>query len=250
VHLSIANLNSLLTNQSTSPEVKQSAREQLQQIAGNPTDSRYLDARLVLQELGSTDKEQESPQSGDLTPHDEHVQTPDSGECQFEKLFKSLTARDRAFYEKAKADGLTAEQAVERMRREQGIHAASHYGHIAVQAELCRRDGRSAALRYHLPTLYRHLKTIPVYDWPAHQLAEATLAEYLPTSWLTRELFGEMTDLVFSMTDGPSDGLMARKQEVKGRPELKKFLGIKSQFPDSYGLIPDMLNSVLYELTK
>jgi hypothetical protein len=181
MNLVIATLKSTAANPSLPDDRREAAVSQLREIAGNPSDSRASDAALVLRKTlyGSvqppsvpTGKQQAAKSSDPSSP--EH---PDY----FWHLLAKQLDREAAFYEKAQAEGLTAAETVAEMRKEQGIHAAPRYGVIFSQAEVCRRDGAYAARTYFCPIIRQKLEEIEKYaphDWPAIELAKATLAQY------------------------------------------------------------------------
>jgi hypothetical protein len=153
-------------------------------------------------------------------------------------------ARQQALYEKYKAEGLTASECVAQFR-EGNVNGALHYSLIEWRVAACEKENGSPCYRYHLPDLYRLLKATPAYDWPARELGEATMAKYFPHEWLTRELFEEMVELKLYIE---TLDFRTREQTLKSHPTIERVRGIKAKYPNSYGLIPDSVDSVVYSL--
>jgi len=164
------------------PETRAAAVAKLREIAADAKDPRATDALFVLRELGCTENVQPEPKpvrakpSSQLDPR-EDVFHPEH----FDWLFAKQAAEEQAFFEKAKADGLTAAETVAKMRQRTDIPPATRHAFIASQAEACKRDGAYAARTYFCPVIRKKLREIEQwapYDWPAIELAKETLALY------------------------------------------------------------------------
>jgi hypothetical protein len=185
MNLELARHKATLSNPDSTPERKAAALAALTEIAGHRSDPKSDEAKLVLRELGigapaiAENTENVQVQIAADSAHDEHVSPNDPD--WYWKLWAKQISEDRALYERAKADGLSAAETVAKMREEQGKHAAMKYGVIFEHAALCKRDGAYAARTYFCPVISRMLKEIEQWsphDWPAIEVARATLAEY------------------------------------------------------------------------
>jgi len=166
-----------LTRATESPDTRTAAITELQALAAGTGDKADA-ARTALAGIGlevCTDSVQATVRR----------QEKDNSDLETDiwRLIAEEVIRKKVFYRKAKDDGLTAAETVAEMRKEQGIHAAMYYGIISNKAELCRRDGAYAARTYFCPDIRRQLEEVEKsapHDWPAIELAKATLAQYDP----------------------------------------------------------------------
>ena len=178
----IAVLKSTASNPSMSEARREAAVSQLRAIAVDTKDPRATDALLVLRELGCTENVQPDPKPAEAEPSSqldprEDVFHPEH----FDWLFAKQAADEQAFFEKAKADGLTAAETAAKMRQRTDIPPATRYAFIANHAEMCKRDGAYAARTYFCPVIRKRLQEIEQwapYDWPAIELAKETLELY------------------------------------------------------------------------
>jgi hypothetical protein len=258
MHIEIARNRSTLINPQESEEHKTAARFALEAIAADPSDRRQQDAIFVLRELGLT-SDGASTDNGQAVStenvQDERAYEPNqvSVDALLED-FKTLTAeevfakwrvRRRAEYEQCAADGLTNEQTVARIRERHGPNSTTHYSMIAHRADECRKEqSRSSVYRYHLPLVYSLLKETPDYDTPTRDLAEATLAEYLPYKWLTRELFEEMQEALKS--DPSKSSFEQIPIATRVAPHIERWKKIKSDWEEVNGPTIECLSDVLY----
>jgi hypothetical protein len=166
-----------LTRATESPDTRTAAITELQALAEGTGDKADA-ARTALAGIGL----EVCTESVQATVRRQEKDNSDLG-MDIWRLIAEEVTREEDFYRKAKDAGRTAAETVAKLRQEQGIHAATDYGIISNKAELCRRDGVYAAQTYFCPDIRRLLEGVEKYaphDWPAIELAKATLAQYDP----------------------------------------------------------------------
>jgi hypothetical protein len=197
-----------------------------------------------LRELADTGNQEAKAALASVEPHTSGITNRNLVDMDTVAAIAHFQARQRALYGKYKAEGLTGPECVARLRENGGI--ALNYGLIESDAQTCEKADKSALFRYHLLTLYGHLKSAPDYDWPARELGETTLAKYLPYEWLTRDLFEAMADLELHIK--LNLGGNSLEQSLKSHPCIDRVREIKAKVPGSYAWIPDAVNNVVYSM--
>jgi hypothetical protein len=237
MNLDITNLKSTAINADLSQEDRDAARDQLRSIASRNHDPRNADAKFALTELETTIQLEDQPDKNYPTLLDADLPT----------TIADFQTRQRALYERYKAEGLTASECVARLR-EGNVNGALHYGLIEAAVRACENASKTALYRYHLVDVYRRWKSTPHYDWPARELGETTLSKHLPHEWLTRDLFEAMADMELHIK--LNLGGNTADPSLRSHPCVELVREIKAKVPGSFAWIPDSVNHVVYSLMQ